>query len=112
MIKFKKIGDDTTLPTEGGFELEGICKGIICTPLPRYVFDIGCDYQYEGIFQRANGELFPFKNTSKTPLESVIAKTSSETGMPVKMQAVFDGKYLLVFGLKLGNIKSEEYQEQ
>ncbi|MFA5887458.1 MAG: hypothetical protein WC852_02000 [Candidatus Nanoarchaeia archaeon] len=111
MSRYTKIENDTRLMKnakvkEQYLELEGICRGVVCTQ------GIGVQYSYEGILQRANGELLEFTGAGRR-LEGALAKASSEMEMPVTVQGFFT-KYPLLFsvhGLKLGDIKSERYEE-
>lgn len=109
--RYTKIENDTRLmknmKAEGQYlELEGICRGVVCTQ------GIGVQYSYVGILQRANGELLEFTGAGKR-LENAIAKASSEMEMPVTVQGFFtkDSFLFCVHGLKLGDIKSEKYEE-
>lgn len=109
--EYKTIDNDTRLmkntKAEGPYlELEGICRGVVCAQSGR---DESC-YSYCGILQRANGELLEFSGIGFR-LESVIVKASSEMEMPVSMQCFFNKYALVVGGLKMGNIKSQRYEE-
>ncbi|HII15315.1 MAG TPA: hypothetical protein HA362_03295 [Nanoarchaeota archaeon] len=121
MARYEKVSKDETIAdiwrrrvnpeSPGGpcLELEGICRGVISTPLAED--HRHANYRYEGVLQRPNGEFIGFWGIGYS-LEGAIAKASSETAMPVTMQVCFSGELLSVQGLKLGNIKSYNYQEE
>jgi hypothetical protein len=114
MAEYQKIGNDTKIKGDmklhAFLELEGICRGVVCVPIQGKSSDESTIYAYNGILQRANGELVEFAGEGDA-LEAVIAKTSSEMGTSVTMQCFYPLDQIHVNGLKMGDIKSKRYEE-
>lgn len=114
MAEYQKIDNDTKIVgnklIRAFLELEGICRGVVCAPIQRESTEESSIYSYNGVLQRANGELVEFIGKGEA-LEAVIVKASSEMGTPVTMQCFYPLNQIHVKGLKMGNIKSKRYEE-